>query len=110
MTYVEIYTLIRSIGLPVTYHHWQPGKVPSLPYLVYWVDETRHFTADNRIYQKIVSIQLELYSDQKNFAAEERVERILDENKIVYDKLEAYIESEKLLEQIYEFELLLEES
>ena len=51
-----------------------------------------------------------MYSDQKNFAAEERVERILDENKIVYDKLEAYIESEKLLEQIYEFELLLEES
>ena len=36
------------------------------------------------------------------------MERILDESEIVYDKYEEYIESERLLEQVYEFEVLLE--
>lgn len=108
MTYAELNAMIKRMGLPVTYHHWQSGHVPPLPYLVYWFDEQRYFTADNVIYEKIASVQLELYSDRKNFAAEEQVEQILDENEIVYDKYEEYIESERLLEQVYEFEVLLE--
>lgn len=108
MTYAELNAMIKRTGLPVTYHHWQSGHVPPLPYLVYWFDEQRYFAADNGIYKKIASVQLELYSDRKNFAAEEQVEQILDENEIVYDKYEEYIESERLLEQVYEFEVLLE--
>ena len=58
MTYAEINALIKSMGLPVTYHHWQPGKVPPLPYLVYWFDDMQHFAADNVMYQKILSVQV----------------------------------------------------
>ena len=61
MTYAEINALIKSMGLPVTYHHWQPGKVPPLPYLVFWFDDMQHFAADNVMYQKILSVQLELW-------------------------------------------------
>lgn len=108
MTYAEINALIKSMGLPVTYHHWQPGKVPPLPYLVFWFDDMQHFAADNVMYQKILSVQLELYSNLKNFAAEEKVERVLDANEIVYEKYEEYIDTEKLFEQVYTFEVLLE--
>lgn len=96
MTYAEINALIKSMGLPVTYHHWQPGKVPPLPYLVFWFDDMQHFAADNTMYQKILSVQLELYSNRKNFAAEEKVERVLDANEIVYEKYEEYIDTEKV--------------
>ena len=108
MTYTKIHKMIKRMGLPATYHHWQPGHVPPLPYLVYLVDEQRYFAADNVVYQKIASVRLELYSDRKNFAAEEQIERIFEEDEIVYDKYEEYIESEKLFEQVYEFEVMLE--
>ena len=47
-------------------------------------------------------------SNRKNFAAEEKVERVLDANEIVYEKYEEYIDTEKLFEQVYTFEVLLE--
>lgn len=109
MTYKEIYAMLESMRLPCTYHHWEPGHVPPLPYLVFWYDGRNDFAADNIPYLKVVSVTLELYSSRKDFQAEQQVERVLEANEIVYDKYEEYIKSEKLLEQIYEFEILLEE-
>ena len=108
MTYESIYTMLEHTGLPCTYHHWEPGNVPPLPYLVFWYDGRNDFMADNTVYQKIVSVTLELYSSRKDFWAEERVECVLEANNIVYEKNETYIASEKMLEQVYEFEVLLE--
>lgn len=108
VTYPEIAALISSVGLPYTYHHWEVGKVPPLPYIVFLYDQQRGFTADNSMYQKIVSVTLELYSNKKDFNAEERVEQTLEENGIIYEKYEEYISSEKMFEQVYEFEVLLE--
>ena len=36
------------------------------------------------------------------------MERVLDANEIVYEKYEEYIDTEKLFEQVYTFEVLLE--
>lgn len=108
MTYESIYAMLEHTGLPCIYHHWEPGNVPPLPYLVFWYDERNDFIADNTVYQKIVSVTLELYSSRKEFRAEERVEYVLEANNIVYEKSETYIASEKILEQVYEFEVLLE--
>lgn len=108
MTYAEIADLISSTGLPCVYHHWEKGKAPPLPYLVFYYDSRSDFKADNRNYQKIVSVTLELYSERKNFAAEETVEAVLEKNGIPYTKEETYIESECMFENIYEFEVLLE--
>lgn len=108
MTYAEIADLISSTGLPSVYHHWEKGKAPPLPYLVFYYDSRSDFKADNRNYQKIVSVTLELYSERKNFAAEEAVEAVLEKNSIPYTKEETYIESECMFENIYEFEILLD--
>lgn len=110
MTYDKIWNVISEVGLPCTYHHWEPGQVPPLPYLIFWYDERLDFAADDSLYQKIVSVSLELYSDRKNFQAEKAVELVLERNGIIYSKTEDYISSEKLFMETYDFEVLLEVS
>ena len=108
MTYKEIADLLASIGLPVTYHHWEDNSAPPLPYLVYLFPGRDDFYADNSNYQAIVNLNIELYSDQKDFALEQKLEEILYENKIPFDKTEAYITSEKMYEVLYETEIILD--
>ena len=56
------------------------------------------------VYHKQNVYHLELYTDFKGPETENRVEKILDENEIYYEKQETYIESEKLYEVVYIFE------
>ena len=56
------------------------------------------------VYHKQNVYHLELYTDFKGPETENRVEKILDENEIYYEKQETYIESEKLYEGVYIFE------
>ena len=47
----------------------------------------------------------ELYTDEKNPETESRVETVLDRRGIFYEKTEVWIESERLYEVLYSFEL-----
>lgn len=108
MTYTDIAKMMEQMHLPFAYHHFERGKAPPLPYFVFYYDGRSDFSADNHAYQKIVEVTLELYSNQKDFKSESQIESVLERNEILYDKTEEYISSEKMFEQIYEFELLLE--
>ena len=48
---------------------------------------------------------MELYTDQKDFAAEGKLEDALDACGIFYEKSETWIDSEKLYEVLYVFEM-----
>ena len=45
------------------------------------------------------------YTDYKDLSAEQKVEAVLDEHGIFYEKSETWIESEKLYEVLYSFEM-----
>lgn len=62
--------------------------------------------ADNKVYQKVNNIQIELYTNKKDLAAEERLEELLDANEITYEASETFIESENLFQRIYETRLI----
>ena len=95
--------ILKEIGLPFAYHHFAEGKSPKPPFLIYYYPRSENFSADGLAYYKIQVIHLELYTDNKNFIEEERIETVLDRHGIFYDKLETYIESEKLYEVLYIF-------
>lgn len=109
MTYQEIDGLVKSFGFPCVYHHWKPGTAPELPYVVYYYDNRSDFMADDENYVNIASVTIELYSGEKDFEAEQRIEKILKENKLPFDKMEIYIESEELFEQVYTIEVVINE-
>ena len=50
-------------------------------------------------------MNIELYTDSKDQAVEQKLEAVLDTHGIFYDKTEVWIESEKLYEVLYSFEM-----
>lgn len=101
----KLLSIIREINLPSAYDHFAEGEVPHVPYLLYLISANDNFAADNKAYYKVDEVHLELYTDYKDPSAEQQVESVLDAHEIFYDRSEAWIESEKLYEVLYIFDL-----
>lgn len=109
MTEVEVCQMIKSVGFPTAYHHFEEGQEPEKPYLVYLYPGTNNFSADGIVYQGINHLDLELYTDKKDLEAEKRVETVLKEHGFFYEKTEVYLETEKMFEVLYETEVIINE-
>ena len=101
----RIAELIKSMGLPFAYDHFAEGESPAPPFICYLTPGSDNFAADGRAYYKINIVNIELYTDTKDPSVEQKVESVLGANGIFYDKTEVWIESEKLYEVLYQFEL-----
>ncbi|MFS0591714.1 hypothetical protein AB1L05_08940 [Cytobacillus horneckiae] len=109
MTLVEFVKILNSINIPVTYSHWTATSttpVPLPPYICYLVDGNENFKADNKVYHKITDASIELYTIRKDLALEAKLEQALDDHEIPYDSNEAFIDSEKMFQKIYEVRLI----
>ena len=69
-----------------------------------FIPETRNFSADGKVYFKSNKVDIELYTDEKDFELEERVEAALDAADLFWQKSEQYIKSENMYEVLYEVE------
>lgn len=101
----ELHSGLLSLGYPVSYSHFAEGNVPEPPYITYYYPGTDNFSADGIVYLPINEIDVELYDVKKNLEAEQKIENFLTENGIFFEKQEHYIESEKMIQVIYEFEI-----
>ena len=101
----ELLAIVQEIGYPNAYDHFAEGESPELPYILYLVPESNNFAADNYAYFKINEVHIELYTDRKDLAAEQKVEAVLDRHGIFYNRSETWIESEQLYEVLYYFDL-----
>lgn len=100
----ELKKLLDATGYPVAYSHFKEAK--PVPYICYLVTFSPNFHADNKTYHKINAVDIELYTDKKDLAAEAVLETILDEHEIPYESDETFIESEQLFQKIYEVRLI----
>ncbi|CDV96353.1 Hypothetical protein DPCES_5355 [Desulfitobacterium hafniense] len=103
MEQAELFSLLKSAGLPVAYHHFK--KPPAPPYLVCLFAYSNNFGADNGVYSKANNYQVELYTTKKDPETENLVESALDAAEIYWEKSEAYIESEELFQVLYAVEI-----
>ena len=101
----KITAILEQVGLPFAYDHFAEGESPDPPFICYLIPNSDNFSADGRVYYKINEIHIELYTDCKDLSAEQKVEAVLDEHGIFYEKTEVWIESEKLYEVLYTFEM-----
>ena len=106
MTYDEIVAMIREMDLPFAYDHFAEGESPNPPFIVFLFPSSDNFSADGRVYQKIDSLNIELYTDKKEPVLEAAVESILDMHDCFYNKTEVWIEEERLYEVLYSFEVI----
>ena len=101
----EIVKILEETGLPFAYDHFVEGECPDPPFICYLVPNSDNFAADGKVYYKINETHIELYTDCKDLSAEQKLEDVLDANGIYYEKSEVWIESEKLYEVLYTFEM-----
>lgn len=101
----NLLSIMREIGFPFAYHHFAEGESPNPPFLLFLTPASSNFSADGKAYFKANEVHIELYADYKNPVLEEQVEAVLDRHGIFYNKTEAFIESEKLYETLYIFEM-----
>ena len=105
MDYEEIANMLGGTGLPFAYHHFAEGESPQPPFICYLTPGSNNFAADGKVYFKANEVHIELYTDTKDLSVEQQVEAVLDEHGIYYDRSEVWIESEKLYEVLYTFEM-----
>lgn len=96
--------ILAEVGVPVARNAFLKQQAP--PYIVYVFSHSDNFTADSKVYLKRDNYQIELYTEKKDVALEDKLEGIFDSHGLVYDKTETYLESEKLIEVLYEIQLI----
>ena len=101
----ELLQILSETQIPFAYHHFAEGESPEPPFICYLFPGSNNFSADGKVYYKINEVHIELYTDLKDLAVEQQLEEVLDEHGIFYNKSETLIESEKLYEVLYTFEM-----
>ena len=101
----ELILIMEEIGIPFAYDHFAEGESPEPPFICYLLPGSDNFAADGRAYYKINEVRIELYTDFKDLTVEQKLEDVLDDHGIFYTKSETWIDSEKLFEVLYQFEM-----
>lgn len=101
----ELIQIIEEMGIPFAYDHFAEGESPDPPFICYLIPGTDNFAADGRVYYKTNEVRIELYTDRKDIFVEEKVTAVLDRHGIFYAQSETWIESEKLYEVLFSFEI-----
>ena len=101
----KLVQMFSEIGIPFAYDHFAEGESPDPPFICYLLPGSNNFAADGKVYYKISQVNIELYTDRKDPAVEQKLEDALDAASIFYNKTEVWIDSEKLYEVLYQFEM-----
>ena len=101
----ELVAIIQKMNIPFAYDHFAEGESPEPPFICYLLPGSDNFAADGRVYYKMNEVRIEVYTDSKDLSVEKSVEDVLDEAGIFYNKSEVWIQSEKLYEVLYSFEI-----
>ena len=108
MTLAELNTILKSIpgfSEKVAYRAFPKNKAPKLPFICYLATQTNNFDADNAVYHVIQGVDIELYTAKKDTSSETAVETALNNNHIVWQKDQDYLEDEECYQITYEVEV-----
>jgi hypothetical protein len=100
----DLHEGLAQTGYPVRYRAFK--QPPALPYIVYLFANSADLMADNENYQTLSDFQVELYSEDKDLMAEAAVEAALKGMGLAWAKSEAYIDSEQMVEILYEVRIV----
>lgn len=89
----------------VAYRAFPVGAAPALPFICFMETETSNFFADAQVYKKVQLVNIEFYSSTKDTVSEAGIEKMLNDNLILWDKSEYYIDSQNMLQVVYEIEI-----
>lgn len=112
MTLDKVYTDVivpcaTAVGGTSAYYQWPVGSAPNPPYVLYYYPGSDDLYADGRNYAKFAPVNIELYTDHKDFAAEAALEAVLANAGLSYQKTESTLDEENMFLVLYETEVLI---
>ena len=107
MTHKEIAAMVESIGLPYAYYQFPEGTGQVAPFVVYFYTQIDDVYADMQNYVRKPVLNIELYTSEKDFDLEAKVEEIISGKGLTYYKEENYINSEGMWQIAYEMEVII---
>lgn len=105
----DLKVILDATGLPVAYSHFvdsENNPLPEPPFICYLCTSSANILADNIVHKKIDNVQVELYTNKKDLAAENLVEAALNEAELPWASTEIFIDSEQLFQKIYEVRVM----
>lgn len=94
--------ILSQLELPLTYKAFDVGNVPSMPYIIYFESNPIIQAADNFSNHQIKNVIVELAFERKDEALEEKLEELLNTNKLFFEvDDELFIETERLFVKSY---------
>lgn len=110
MTYKEVAAMIAGTQIPFAYNHFEEGAAPPPPFICFYYEGSQDLSADDTNYQKIRPLTLELYTDNKDFSTEGKVEAALNGAGLVFSRSETFIDSERLYEVVFQTTVVITEA
>ncbi len=104
MTLPELAQKLKALGYPVAYSHFKSAQEP--PFICYLVVDGDTFSADNKVLSKITYVDIELYVNIKDLAAEKKIEDMLNENELPWSYDELFIRDEGVFKCTYSIILI----
>lgn len=104
-----LYTILNGISGftgKVAYHAFPVDAAPKLPFICYLVTDSNNFFADDTVAHEVLDVDVELYTKNKDLASEGLIESALNLNKIPWNKVESYIDSEQCYMITYSIRLI----
>ena len=109
MTYREVSEMIAEVGIPTAYYQFPEKTNQQPPFICFYYPSSDDFMADDTNYVDIRPLNIELYTDEKDFAMEAAVEAVLRGRELSYRKTETVIDSERMYMVAYYTEVIINE-
>lgn len=91
----ELFSMLKTLDIPVVYEKWTPDTAPKPPYICYrFASNDGSLQADNVNFYVVNEWYVELYTKQKDDDLEESLEALFYSNEIPFEKTEVTIEGD----------------
>lgn len=110
MTHEDVFDLLTEAGIPVAYSHFEKDEenpAPEPPFICFYYPGSDDLMADNLNYATITPLTAELYTNNKDFALEAKLEAIFRRYELPFGRSEAYISKEQMYQITYNTEVLI---
>ena len=104
----EIVKMLEETGFPVVYYSYPDAVNLPVPFIVYRIQSYADEDADNVNWTQIGNVEIGLYTKDKDFDSESKLEDVLTAHDLYFDKSESYLENEELFGVLYEVEIVIE--
>lgn len=103
MTPSKVVSTVESCGIPCAHFCFPKGSAPSLPWAVYYLEDSNGFIADNSTYTRGANWVVELYEKSMNTELELKIEQAIEKEFGPCSINEVWIEEENCLQKTYRF-------